>query len=75
MTPSPATTHLDITVNGTPHRIPSACSIGGLLGILGMERRRVAVARNRDVVPRSNFDSESVSSGDRIEILEAVGGG
>jgi sulfur carrier protein len=42
---------------------------------LGLERRRVAVAVNRDVVPRPAFAARRLAAGDRIEILEAVGGG
>ena len=42
---------------------------------LGLERRRIAVAVNRDVIPRSNFDAHCLGPGDRVEILEAVGGG
>ena len=40
-----------------------------------MEGRRVAVAVNRDVVPRSLYGSVELSADDRVEILEAVGGG
>ena len=42
---------------------------------LTLEPRRVAVAVNRDVVPRSAFAGHQLASGDRVEILEAVGGG
>ena len=66
---------LEITVNGQPQGIPAACTVQNLLGILGMEGRRVAVALNRNVIPRSAFGSEPVHGGDRIEILEPVGGG
>ena len=38
-------------------------------------RRRIAVAVNRDVVPRSRLASHALAAGDRVEILEAVGGG
>ena len=64
-----------ITVNGAATRIPVDCTVQALLGMLGMERDRVAVALNRDVVPRSQFGSAPIAEGDRIEILEAVGGG
>jgi sulfur carrier protein len=46
-----------------------------LVRSLGMERKRIAVAVNRDVVPRSDFPEHRLSPGDRVEILEAVGGG
>ena len=49
--------------------------MAGLVEILGLAGRRVAVAVNRDVIPRSAFGSRRLLSGDRVEILEAVGGG
>jgi sulfur carrier protein len=49
--------------------------VDGLVELLGLAGRRVAVAINRDVVPRSAFGSRRLASGDRVEILEAVGGG
>ena len=64
-----------ITVNGASKRIPADCSVQVLLAMLGMEGKRVAVALNRDVVPRSEYGSAPIADGDRIEILEAVGGG
>jgi sulfur carrier protein len=54
---------------------PAECTVGALLELLELGRRRVAVAVNRDVVPRSAFASRQLAAGDRVEILEAVGGG
>jgi sulfur carrier protein len=64
-----------LVVNGEPRVAPAECTIGGLLELLELGRRRVAVAVNRDVVPRSAFASRQLAAGDRVEILEAVGGG
>ena len=66
---------IQISVNGEPHALPAACDVRGLLARLGMEGRRVAVAVNRCVVPRSAYESHRLAAGDRVEILEAVGGG
>jgi sulfur carrier protein len=49
--------------------------VAGLVELLGLTGRRIAVAVNRDVVPRSAFGSRQLATGDRVEILEAVGGG
>jgi sulfur carrier protein len=65
----------NVTVNGEPSEIPDGCSIERLLGLLDVRGRRVAVALNRAVVPRSSYTGTIIRSGDRIEILEAVGGG
>ena len=64
-----------ILVNGESVQIPEACTVESLLCLLEMGGRRVAVALNRNVVPRSSYASASVAAGDRIEVLEAVGGG
>jgi len=64
-----------LLVNGEPRAVPPGCTVDGLVRRLELDRQRVAVAVNRDVVPRSDFSSRRLAAGDRIEILEAVGGG
>ncbi len=66
---------LAILVNGEPLSVPEGCTVDRLLDLLDLGRRRLAVAVNRDVVPRSHFGRHELSAEDRIEILEAVGGG
>jgi sulfur carrier protein len=62
-------------VNGEARALPLPCSVADLLETLGMSGSRVAVAVNRDIVVRSRYAEAKLSHGDRIEILEAVGGG
>lgn len=66
---------VSVLVNGESRTIPAGCSVEGLLELLGVERRRIAVAVNRNVVPRSTYAAHHLDGDDRIEILEAVGGG
>lgn len=66
---------LELVVNGEPRRLPLGATVDALVENLGLERRKVAVAVNRDVVPRSQFRAQVLLPGDRVEILEAVGGG
>jgi thiamine biosynthesis protein ThiS len=66
---------LTVTVNGEARTAPSGSTVQVLLASLGLEQKRIAVAVNRDVVPRSTYDAHELAAGDRIEILEAVGGG
>lgn len=66
---------LTLQVNGRPEEVPPETTVRGLLAQLGLGGARVAVAVNRSVVPRSAFDSHRLVAGDRVEILEAVGGG
>lgn len=66
---------LALFVNGEQRSVPRPCTVTDLLSHLELDGRRVAVAVNRDVVPRTFFPSHALTSGDRVEILEAVGGG
>ncbi len=71
----PALAALSITVNGEPHRTSAGALVSDLIAQLGLDAHRVAVAIGRDVVPRSEHARRALRDGDRVEILEAVGGG
>ena len=66
---------MDITVNGSRTTLSGGATVGALLDHLGLRRDGIAVARNRRVVPRSRHDTECLEAGDRVEIIQAVGGG
>ena len=66
---------LAIHVNGEPRRVSPGISITQMLTELGLDPLRVAVERNRDVVPRSSFAHVMVEDGDQYEIVHFVGGG
>jgi thiamine biosynthesis protein ThiS len=64
-----------VRVNGEDREVRDGATLGELLRELGLGGRRVAVAVNRDVVPRRALEERTIAPGDAIEILEAVGGG
>lgn len=66
---------VNLLVNGDPRSVPSDCTVAELIDALGLQTRRFAIAVNRDVVPRSAFATHRLAADDRVEILEAVGGG
>ena len=66
---------IGIRVNGDPRRVSAGTTIAGMLGELGLDPRKVAVERNREIVPRGTFDDVQVSEGDAFEIVHFVGGG
>jgi thiamine biosynthesis protein ThiS len=66
---------IDIQLNGEPRRVSAGTTIAGMLGELGLDPRKVAVERNREIVPRGTFDEVQVSEGDAYEIVHFVGGG
>lgn len=75
---SGATSNLGLEINGEARSFEASDfpgSVAELLEGLGLGAKRVAVAVNRNVVVRSRYAEFELCAGDRIEILEAVGGG
>lgn len=66
---------MDITVNGEERRIDGPMTVASLLAALELEPRKIAVERNREIVPRSLYGDTALADGDRIEIVRFVGGG
>ncbi len=50
-------------------------SISEILAELGYTKGRVAVECNGFIVPKSQYDSKTLSDGDKVEIVRFVGGG
>ena len=64
-----------ITLNGEPFELAAATTIAGLLESLDIDPRRVAVEHNLEIVKRAQFADTHVAEGDRVEIVNFVGGG
>ncbi len=63
-----------IQVNGE-HREVEAATILALVEELGLDVRKVAVERNLEIVPRSLHATTPLADGDRVELVQFVGGG
>jgi len=66
---------LRVTVNGEVRDAASGETLTELLASLGIDPRKVAVERNREIVPKSTFARVVLSDGDALEIVQFVGGG
>lgn len=64
-----------VTVNGDPAELEDGLTVAALVAGRAEEHRRVAVAVNGDVVPRSRWGATPVRDGDAVEVLVAVAGG
>ncbi len=63
-----------IQVNGEEREV-AARTVQGLIEELGFDIRKVAVERNLAIVPRSLHADTALTAGDRIELVQFVGGG
>ena len=66
---------MEIYLNGQSRNIGQATTVTRLLEDIGMTGRRIAVEINQHIVPRSVYAEREIRAGDRIEIVQAIGGG
>jgi thiamine biosynthesis protein ThiS len=66
---------IEISVNGQTRCVAPGTTVASLLSLLGIERGRVAVERNHDIVPKKDYDQTTLAAGDRLEVVAFVGGG
>jgi len=69
------TAAIQIVVNGEMREVPTGLGVTGLLSHLGLPAERVAMERNLEILPRSEWISTAVLPGVRYEIVHMVGGG
>jgi thiamine biosynthesis protein ThiS len=66
---------LRLTVNGEPMSLARGTTLSGLLAELDLDTRKVAVERNREIVPRSTYAGVVLEEADALEIVHFIGGG
>ena len=64
-----------VIVNGQDKELEKPIAVAELLSVLGLEPRKIAVERNLEIVPKSAYAATQLADGDRIEIVQFVGGG
>ncbi len=66
---------IDVTINGTSRTVPEGSTIGDFLAGRGYRVTMIIVELNGEIVPRETCADIVMRSGDRIEMVHAVGGG
>ena len=66
---------VSVRVNGDEIRLPRGSSVAALLDRLAVSRARVAVERNREILPKAEYPATVLQDGDVFEVVELVGGG
>jgi len=64
-----------VTVNGESADVDDGTTVAALVAGRAEKHRRVAVAVNSGVVPRSAWGTTVLRDGDAVEVLVAVAGG
>lgn len=66
---------MQLIINGDPVVVPEKTTAAQLIEILDLSNKRLAIEANLEIVPRSQFEEHIFQDGDKIEIVQAIGGG
>ena len=66
---------MEIDLNGAPYQITERQSLQDLIASLALPDKAMAVAVNREVVPRQLWAQRVLQARDRVDIVRAIGGG
>ena len=68
---------MNVTVNGEHHNLDNEANVSDVLVLLGRDRAAhgLAVAINGQVVPRAEWAERRLVESDKVEVLQAIGGG
>ena len=66
---------MNIVVNGQSREFPENTTILQVVAVLGLSGKRIAVELNKEIVPFDRHGIQALTNGDRLEIVQAIGGG
>ncbi|MCK5892879.1 MAG: sulfur carrier protein ThiS [Endozoicomonadaceae bacterium] len=66
---------MNITVNNKPYHSENTLSLSQLLINLAIDDKGTAVALNKDIISRNQWDCQTLSDGDKIIVIKATAGG
>ena len=66
---------IKVTINGKNHEVPEQILVSEYVATLGVEPKMIAIAHNGEVLRRDEWADVTVSEGDSLEVVRAVGGG
>ena len=66
---------IKVTINGKDHELPEPTLVSEYVVTLGVEPKMIAIAHNGEVLRRDEWADVTVSEGDSLEVVRAVGGG
>lgn len=66
---------MEIELNGAPHAVADNFNVQDLIASLELTGKSLAVAINREVVPRQRWAERVLQPGDKVDVVKAIGGG
>lgn len=69
------TNQIALIINGETVQAPALSTVAALIAQMELDTRKLAIERNLEIVPRSQYAVTMLQDGDRLEIVHFVGGG
>jgi thiamine biosynthesis protein ThiS len=66
---------MQLIINGEQRKIDGVASVAELIDKLMLDTRKIAIELNLEIVPRSCYAKTLLKNGDRLEVVEFIGGG
>ena len=68
-------TTMEIELNGAAHAVPDQQNVQQLVASLELSGQAVAIAVNREIVPRQRWPERVLQPQDKVDVVRAIGGG
>lgn len=66
---------MNIILNGETETIPEQFTLMDLIHSQNLSGKRYAIEVNEQLIPRSQHEEHKLLEGDKVEIVQAIGGG
>lgn len=66
---------MQVQINGEVKELAEQSTVADILALLNVTGRRVAVELNQEIVPKSQHGATVLKTGDKVEVVHAIGGG
>lgn len=66
---------IQLTINGEVRQFDQPINIAQFIDQNNLQGKRIAIERNGEIVPRSQYAEHFLADGDQLEVVVAVGGG
>lgn len=66
---------IHLIINGERQPFDAPLNVAELVESMALQGKRIAIERNGEIVPRSQFATQTLDDGDQLEVVVAVGGG
>lgn len=66
---------MTITLNGEAHALVQGLTLAELVDTLNLSGQTIAVAVNRQIIPRADWKTKQLQTQDKVDVVRAIGGG